>query len=434
MLGAKRRLDVLVVGGGVVGNVFVASLLHQTRAGDGIKIGVIDLKPPPVLAACLELSHPDVRVYALSPSSIGILKGVGAWESIKARAYPYKHMYVWEEASEQHVEFSAASIPAEFLGMIAEDKLIHAAVAQRVHEESPSIDYTYGASVHKIEFTSTASFADSACEVTLKHADGSLEAVSTKLLVGADGAGSGVRRLGGLSQWGWTYGQDAVVATVKTDVQHDTAWQRYLASGPIALLPLWGKYSSIVWSASVAEAARLRALTDSAFKDELNSALQRPSASGSTFPFHLFPSASASARAPPLVESIESPRLSFPLQFQQAKSYVRPRIALIGDAAHSIHPQAGQGLNLGIRDAHALASVVASGLVSGGDIGLESLLSKYDEQQTARNVAMMSSVDSINTMFVSQNPGVRSVRSIAMKVVNELPFLKSKMAKFAMGL
>jgi ubiquinone biosynthesis monooxygenase Coq6 len=289
--------------------------------------------------------------------------------------------------------------------------------------------------------------------------------VPNRLVVGADGAQSSIRRMAGISTASSGYGQDAIVATVKvaqyestaagtnrgandvTDPSANTAWQRYLSTGPLALLPLWGPYRSIVWSLPVLEANRLKALSPEDFLDELNFALQSLSAKppptehqpltrqiGNLFdglknrsvsktvvagislaarPYRYVAdnivalgdtvvAASLSMspqKVPPLIESVESARLTFPLQMQQASEYASRRLALIGDAAHSIHPQAGQGLNLGLQDAEDLADAVTKAVHNGADVGDMTTLGQYAGNARRRAGIMMHGVDLINTVF-----------------------------------
>lgn len=307
------------------------------------------------------------------------------------------------------------------------------------------------------------------------------------MIVGADGANSAVRRLSGISTWGWGYGAEAVVATVRLSgydqpkptsseaaapntsdaaaessqsaqqsrpLRNDTAWQKYLPTGPLALLPLWDGYASIVWSTSIADAKRLKALPEEQFLVELNAALQTPpatdkwsvfeksDASASNFPpflSNLFGATGGGAASPlkdvlggnpfqllqrvkkevasvadvfmsaaqlgdplqypPSLVALCGPRVSFPLSFSQASAYTAPRCALVGDAAHSIHPQAGQGLNLGIQDALTLSDNIVRTLKTGGDIGNASMLKDYERERYVKNLGMMSLVDTINTVF-----------------------------------
>lgn len=333
-----------------------------------------------------------------------------------------------------------------------------------------------------------------------------------------------MRRLTGIPSWGWGYGQEAVVASVSlldsterepgqgTHLENATAWQRYLPTGPLALLPCWNGYSSIVWSVPVTEARRLKALSPEDFLSELNAALRAPIQSASSDrwssssqetsadhettsrPRGLFPpwveavlggpisglrkgsrevlkgvgkeiTAASEAllsmaqlrdpySSPPKIKALSGPRLSFPLNFQQAKYYALDRCVLVGDAAHSIHPQAGQGLNLGLQDAVALSSRIVQALECGQDIGSQAVLQDYANERYAKNLAMMSIVDIINAAFKdslsiggpmaaaadhpgsSDSPAVavkRFLRSAGMLGIHNSSMLKAAIAKFAMG-
>ena len=422
---AAKAVDILVIGGGIVGNAFVAGLLKKTKAKDVLRIGIIDVKPPPSLDDCLAMEKPDPRVYALSPRSIKSLSDIGVWETIVPRSQPYSRMVVWEQASEEHVEFNASSLSTKQLGAIAEDKLIHSSLCDHLKQyETKTVEFVYGARVDKISFT------PSSCGVSLKDANNESVVFSAKMVAGADGSNSLVRRASGLSQWGWGYGQDALVATVKVDSQQETAWQKYLETGPLAVLPLWSQYSSIVWSLPTLEAQRLKSLPDEDFRAALNEALQRPTHSLPPLK-RLF--GGSKRIVPPVIASIESQRLSFPLQFQKAKAYVGHRVALLGDAAHSIHPQAGQGLNLGIQDADALSTALAEGLATGQDVGDPVLLRKYGDGQYVANIAMMGSVDAIHSIFSSSVAPVQVLRALGLRAFDNFHLVKNQVAKFAMG-
>jgi ubiquinone biosynthesis monooxygenase Coq6 len=306
----------------------------------------------------------------------------------------------------------------------------------------------------------------------------------TRLLVGADGSQSVVRRLAEITTWGWNYGVEGIVATVslKSDPQklkisnnffNTTAWQNYLSTGPLALLPLWDGYASIVWSVPSAVAKRLKSLNDEEFLAELNGALRAvpksdqilsssdPTGGSQILSFlrKELNSVSNTIMAsthlmdpfvlPPEIKCICSKRISFPLSFQQAKEYVKPRVALIGDAAHSIHPQAGQGLNLGLADAACLSSIIEKAMSSGEDYGTSKVLERYAKERYIKNLMMLSVVDSINTIFQDKfssfgysdtspsSPvvkGKKLFRSLGMLGVHSLGPLKHEIAKYAMGL
>ena len=444
--------DVLVSGGGVVGAAFVSNFLRLVGASsDKLRIGIVDTRAPPTLESCLAREHPDLRVYALSPHSISLLQDIGAWKYIEeaGRRHSYDKMQVWDSAGPGLVTFDSKDNNSHELGCLAEDSTIQAAIFQSIKDRGHNVEFLFGHSVTGLEVEKVSPHAYKPAEVTLspfppsKDKDKSNNSsnnnnnmvVQARLVVGADGGMSPVRKLANISTWGWGYAQEGVVATVKTKEVHRTAWQRYLRTGPLALLPLWpvsstttttttttadadedededsikstgesagekeakGEgYSSIVWSVPVSEAQRLKQLPPDEFLEELNRALQAQSETdkwsvlnpqdalfrglglnqtdadtdtdkGTHTPFFLkmmegrsllplsavkreiaqladaVMSASSlagpPARIPPTVTSIVSPRVSFPLQLQQARTYAARRVALIGDAAHSIHPQ-----------------------------------------------------------------------------------------------
>jgi ubiquinone biosynthesis monooxygenase Coq6 len=319
-----------------------------------------------------------------------------------------------------------------------------------------------------------------------------------------------VRRLAGIPTWGWNYGQEGVVATIsfrdnlptEQDEQMSplanynlTAYQKYLPTGPLAILPLWDGYASIVWSLPTLEAKRVKSLSNESFLKELNAAVRSVPKTdkwsvfepedGTNFPpaidnfINLVNKAtggygSVAKRAkrevaavldaamsagqltdplviPPTIKHVCGPRFGFPLSFQQAKYYTSPRVALIGDAAHSIHPQAGQGLNLGLADSATLSASILDALATGQDYGSTRVLSKYGSERYKHNLAMMGLVDVLNSFFKdridipimsevlnSQNlpfaKGKQLARSLGMLGVHNLGPIKQEMAKFAMGL
>lgn len=481
--------DILVAGGGIVGAAFVSEVLNNTSK-DRLKIGIVDVRAPPSLSSCTERLVPDLRVYALSPQSIELLRKNHAWKHIEGRSQPYTHMQVWESDGPGVVRFAASDMQTSELGRICEDSTIQAAVYQALVDQGHSVDLIFGAAITGLTVPSIGPHSYGPAEVTIspvtaasanKETGGAaVRKVTARLVVGADGAQSAVRRLAGLSQWGWGYGQEAVVCTVKlAGTGGDaTAWQKYLSRptvGPLALLPLWGGHASVVWSCAVPHAKWLCSLSNAAFADELNAALQAPVANDRWSPLHIAPPTPTAPfplpamlsdalaalgavatngvggitplpvpaqaareflqgavaavkrplhglrteaaslvdtamsavllrdplRLPPKVAEVVSARVTFPLQFQQAKQYHRPRVVLAGDAAHSIHPQAGQGLNLGLADAHALALGVVAALAAGRDVGHEEVLSEYGRRRYMANLAMMGAVDAVHRVFTS---------------------------------
>lgn len=450
--------DIVINGGGIVGLAFTA-LINQLTHGS-LKIAIYGAPEVGSLKNIGPEDPPHTRVYALSPSSIDLLKKVQAWDQIELRSQPYQAMQVWDANGPGLIKFRSSEIGAKELGRIVEDdSIVHALLTTLqsggIHARTVFIR---DSKISQLELPQRSHNGGLA---VIKDSNG--KKLQARLLIGADGAVSFVRSAAGMGSFGKSYGQLGVVGTVKLtegESQRSSvyAWQRYLGDGPIALLPLWKDYASIVWSVSVPEGRRLLALSEEEWIQEVNNALQSPrqgppfssssSASfadehSSSFPPWLSTlwSASQQARgelrglamaavdtarlmdpplAPPLITSAVGSRLSFPLQFQQASAYVAPRVALIGDAAHSIHPQAGQGLNLGLQDVNALAAVVTDAISTGSDFGLESVLKAYERQRYPANLAMLSGVDMLHSLFQdrdNESQGAIKGLNMAKKVV-----------------
>lgn len=486
--GAGEVYDVLVCGGGVVGAATVSNLLQLLGPSHShLKIGIVDARGPPTLSSCTNRKGYDLRVYALAPQSISLLKKTGAWKHIEPRSQAYYDMQIWDHAGPGVVKFSAADSGVEELGRLAEDSTIQAALYQTFEDNDYAVEQMFGSTVTALEIDGKE-FSRGPAKVTIspidKDSGEKSKEVYARLVVGADGAMSSVRKMADISTWGWNYGQEGVVCTVQTAKAHTTAWQRYLKTGPLALLPLWnnsegeGGHSSIVWSVPVSEATRLKALSKEEFLAELNDALSSapPADRWSVFepddgmmdgskgkrvngPAFLstplsFLKKEVAALAdsvmaasllssppstPPMVSDVVGPRVSFPLQLQQAQTYSKPRVVLAGDAAHSVHPQAGQGLNLGLGDAACLSATLADALGSGADIGDEKVLRAYSKKRYAENLAVMGAVDTINNIFKPAMIGGEKadklksfVRSAGMLGVHALPTIKNRLASVAM--
>ena len=320
----RRRppaLDVAVVGGGMVG---AAAALALARAG--FAVALLEAQAPAPWDAAAEV---DLRVVGLAPSSITLLDDLGVWPTIRAaRVGPYRHMHVWDAGSGASIDFDAASEGRDLLGCIAENSLVQWALWQALD----------AAGVRTLCPAQVKGFEAGDDRISLELADG--ERLSAGLLVAADGAGSPLRDMAGIATRGRDYAQRAVVAHVGTERPHEhTAWQRFLPSGPLALLPLADGRSSLVWSLPEAEAGRVLALDEQAFLDEL----------GAASDFRLGRITRTTARA------------SFPLKMQLAQRYQAERMVLLGDAAHAVHPLAGQGVNLGLRDVIELRDTFVGG-------------------------------------------------------------------------
>jgi len=347
----------------------------------------------------------DPRVYALSRASQQLLAHVGAWDEIaEARASPYRRMRVWEGAdayAPSALDFDSAEIGEPDLGHIVEDRLLRTVLADRL-AATREAQLVIGAEIETVETLST--------EVAVALKDGG--SLRGAVLLAADGSDSTVRRLLDLPVTGHRYEQTAVVTHVTSTGEHQsTAWQRFLPGGPLALLPLADGRSSIVWSLPTADAERLLAASDAEFLVELGA-----------------------ATAGVIGELTAcSKRVGFPLQAMHAQKYAAPRVALLGDAAHTVHPLAGQGMNLGILDAASVVAVIEDALVAGEDIGDLKVLRRYERERKGDNLAMLAAFDGLNRLF--RLPGwAAPMRALGLRAVEAADPVKRLLMQKALGL
>lgn len=393
MSARRPALDVAVAGGGMVG---AACALALARRGFAVAL-VEACEPAPWLAAEPE----DLRVIALAPSSARLLDELGVWHAIEAaRVSPYRWMRVWDAASGAEIAFDAAREGRAQLGWIVENKL----VARTLWD---ALD---AAGVRRVCPAQILSFARREDRATLDLADGS--ALSAALLVIADGANSRLRGQADIHVRGRDYRQRAVVAHVSTERAHrSTAWQRFTRAGPIALLPLSSGRSSIVWSLPEARAREVLALDDDGFC----------AAAGLASDFRL-------GRI-----TATTPRASFPLQLQLAKTYATDRCVLLGDAAHAVHPLAGQGANLGLRDVAELAAVLGEAHAAGRDFTAPHVLHRYARRRRAATTVDARAFDALERVFAWQAPGWAMARGLGMRAVDGFGPLKRALAAHAEG-
>ena len=328
------------------------------------------------------------------------------WDGIAARRVsPYRDMRVWDGSGTGSVHFSAASVHAEVLGHIVENRVVQDALLDRLHDSQ--IGLLGSARLEQLRRSGDGWL--------LTLADG--RELRAPLLVAADGANSAVRRLAGCATREWDYLHHAIVTSVRCERAHQaTAWQRFTDDGPLAFLPLARQgdehWCSIVWSTVPAEAERLMALDDEAFRHEL----------GKAFEWRLGQ-----------VTAVD-PRICIPLRQRHAKRYVESGLALIGDAAHSIHPLAGQGVNLGFLDAAVLAEVLLHALQRGEQANDVRVLSRYERRRMPHNLAMMAAMEGFERLFQADPLPLRLLRNSGLNWVDELPDAKALFVRRALGL
>ncbi|MZI92493.1 FAD-dependent 2-octaprenylphenol hydroxylase [Vibrio sp. CAIM 722] len=390
-----QSVDIAIVGGGMVGLALAAAFKDTD-----LRIAVIEGKIPDDTLDEL----PDVRVSALSRSTEMILRNLNAWDGVMSRrAAPYSAMEVWEQDSFARIEFSANQMTQPNLGHIVENRVIQLALLDQVKKQ-------INVSLHMPVTIQNIAVGESEAWLTLS--DG--QAVTAKLVVGADGANSWVRKQFDIPLTHWDYGHSAIVANVRTAESHDSiARQIFTPLGPLAFLPMQDpNLSSIVWSTDPNRAERLLEMPD----DKFNQALT------TEFDGRLG-----------LCE-LQGERQAFPLKMRYARDFVLDRVALVGDAAHTIHPLAGQGVNLGLLDAAALAQEVIAQWQNGEDIGAKRNLRGYERWRKAEAAKMIAAMQGFKDLFEGNNPAKKLVRGIGMKLVGQLPGAKDEIMKRALGL
>jgi len=388
----NSQYDVLIAGGGMVGGTLACAL-----GGSGLKVGVIE----PQAVATTD-KGPGLRVSAITLASQTVFENVGAWAGMCAqRVAPVEAMRIWEDNST--LNFDSADIGEPCLAWIIENSVMLAALAARLRQFS-NIEVLTPARV------ATAQFGEERVSVRLE--DG--RELQAKLLVGADGADSRVRRVAGIDWTRHDLGQSAIVAVVMTERPHTrTAWQHFLATGPLAFLPLTDPQQvSIVWSADSARAAELMHLDNAAFNAELQAA----------FGDHLGN------------VQLASEHVAIPLALGFARDYTSHRVALIGDAAHTVHPLAGQGVNLGILDAATLAEILLVAAGQKRDLGAQALLRRYERARKGADVSMQAVTGGFRYLFGSHLPGLRTLRDAGLRFTDQVPLLKDYLMRRASGL
>ena len=392
---SPQNADIIINGGGMVG-----LLLANALAKHGLSIAIVEpAKTPPTWSQ----QQFDMRVSAITRASQHILTTLGIWQDIAAmRICPFREMHVWDSTGDGVIHFDSADIGQSCLGHIVENSVIQTALYKNL-QDFDNIHWFQPAIPSKLEIQhdNVALLLDNQTQI------------NARLIVGADGGRSWVRQQADINIQSTDYKQTAVVATVKTQLFHqETAWQRFLPTGPLAFLPLPDGYSSIVWSTTPDHAESLLSMDDDSFKQAL-----------------------ADAFGNKLGEILEtSQRAKFPLRSQHAKQYIKDRLVLIGDAAHTIHPLAGQGVNLGFADAASLAEVIIDTHRANKDIGRSKPLRRYERWRKGDNLIMLTAMTGFKTLFSNNNVLLKSLRNTGLNLTNNVAPVKNTIIRHAMGL
>ncbi|KAF7721063.1 putative ubiquinone biosynthesis monooxygenase [Apophysomyces ossiformis] len=469
----ENAYDVVIIGGGVAGTALACSLasnplLREQRVAlvEAMDLtNTIQWKPQENIYSN--------RVVSLTPGSMNFLRKIGAAKYMHIdRANAYDKMHVWDGVSGAKIHFET-----DMLGKKAEEDNAIAYMIENVHLQNAILKQldacrADGAQVDILQKARVANIRldkeqqgefDLSDWPTIQLENGAV--LKARLLIGADGVNSPVRSFANIESLGWDYDTHGVVATLKLDPTrtNETAWQRFLPTGPIAMLPLGDGYASMVWSTHPSIAKLIKGVSHRDFCHLVNAAYRLSHVDLSYLYSQIdkstFQSAcdigaeyqwreSVATKAltetekieremelpPEVVDVQENSRASFPLRLRNSERYVADRVALVGDAAHTIHPLAGQGLNQGLLDVECLSKTLETGTMEGQDIGNIHLLRSYAAERYVKNVVMLSACDKMHRLFGTDIAPVTWVRSLGLTAVNNMDFLKAEIMRYAMGI
>ena len=398
----NQQFDLVIIGGGLVG-ASLACALKDTS----LSIALIEAQPAPAKPhSGVSVGNADLRVSALNRASESFLRALGVWQVLpEQRLAAYDKMRVWDGEGTGHIHFDAVELAQTHLGHIVENSVANAALMEILCVQNNVQVFS------PVKLDSIEQVGDDLPGYLLQLDNGQL--LQTSMLVAADGARSQVRQWAGFDTREWDYQHHALVCTVEVELNHQTcAWQRFTEDGVLAFLPMaQSNLCSIVWSCPEARAEHLLALEDDEFLSELSRAFE-----------HKLGKVQACGE-----------RAAIPLRQRHAKSYVKDGVVLVGDAAHSIHPLAGQGVNLGFMDAYVLADEIKQGLARGLKASHPHVLARYERRRMPENLSMMATMEGFKRLFAVRSPGLRWLRNWGMTNMNRVGFLKNHIVQMAMG-
>lgn len=391
-----KQYDIVVVGAGIIGCAAALALAKNTS----LSIALLEANS---LSFTHEPNQNNPRVSAISLASKKILHELSIWnEAFSQKSSPYTHMHVWDGEKSSEIYFDSREVNESALGYIVEDGLIRSSLLAELKKYS-QVELLFP---HKLTMINRN--ADDRLEIITDHST-----FKTHLLIAADGANSIVRDKLNITLKTWDYGHTAMVTTVQTTLSHQqTARQVFLSDGPLAFLPLADPFTcSIVWSTSPEHIQQLQALNDEEFAETLSLQIQDKLG---------------------VIKKVET-RSCFPLRMRHVQHYVQPNVALVGDAAHTIHPLAGQGVNMGLLDIMCLVDVITEANKKNRSFFSLATLRKYERQRKSDNFTMLAGVEMIHRLFTTENTCLKIARSAGLNLTNRLTWLKNFFARYALG-
>lgn len=388
----KQKVDVAIVGGGMVGAALASGLAQH-----GFQVAVLEQETPAEFVAG---SDPDVRISAIGAASAALLKQLDVWPAVLAmRTVPYRKLETWEWQTAA-VNFDAESLGLPELGFMVENSVLQQALWQRFQQQP--VQLLCPARLRDLQSE------NGGWQLTLDNG----EQLHARLVVGADGANSQVRQLAGIGIHGWNYAQSCMLISVRCEHDAgDTTWQQFTPDGPRAFLPLFDRWASLVWYDSPARIRQLQAMSMPQLQKEIQ------------------------AHFPPRVGRVTPVAAgSFPLVRRHATRYVLPGLALVGDAAHTINPLAGQGVNLGYRDVDALIEVLSESRLRAEDWASAAVLQRYQRKRLKDNLLMQSGMDLFYFAFSNQSAPLKVLRNLGLIAAQHSGVLKRQALRYALGL
>ncbi|XP_066551133.1 ubiquinone biosynthesis monooxygenase COQ6, mitochondrial isoform X3 [Amia ocellicauda] len=401
--GDNDLYDVIISGGGMVGTAMACSLGFDPNL-EGKKVLLLEAGHKKVIDKVPETY--STRVSSISPGSATLLSGIGAWEHIlHMRCKPFKRMQVWDACSDAMITFEKDNFEDE-MGYVVENDVVIAALTRQLESLSDQVKVQYRSRVVKYTWPRPFQAPDAIPWVQVELASG--QKLQTKLLIGADGPNSMVRSEAGIPTVKWNYNQSAVVAVLSLSepTENNVAWQRFLPTGPIAMLP-WSNENH----------SELLETAGTLFRSALS---------------FLMPSGTSARQLPPSVSGIgPNSRAMFPLGMGHASEYMRHRVALIGDAAHRVHPLAGQGVNLGFGDVACLTRLLSQAAFDGKDVGSTQHLLEYETERQRHNLPMMAAIDLMKRLYSTNTAPLVLLRTLGLQATNAVPPVKEQIIAFA---